>query len=184
MRNKNFIASLVFLASVLFLFNHALPAADKAVAKGPAKKETAGGPAKIEAGKKVTLYYKLFVSGELLETADAKDPFTYQHGQHQIVPGLEKGLNSLHVGDKKTIQVLAAEAYGPVDSKAFREIEKTKLPGGVDQKAGMLLEARSPKGEVMLVKIKEVKDKTVVIDFNHPLAGKDLEFQVEVINIA
>ena len=180
MRKKNFIAGFVFLASVLFLFNRALPAADTPAAK----KKAADAAAKIEAGKKVTLYYKLFVKGELLETADVKDPFTYQHGQHQIVPGLEKGLNGLHVGDKKTIQVPAVEAYGPVDSKAFREIEKTKLPGDVEQKPGMLLEARSPKGEVMLVKVKEVKDKTVVIDFNHPLAGKDLEFQVEVVSIA
>ena len=166
---KRLLGGLILGVTAVFIFSRALPAA--AVAK-------------IENGKKVTLYYKLFVSGQLLETADAKEPFTYQHGQHQIVPGLEKGLTGLKVGDKKAIQVTAAEAYGPVDSKAFREIEKTKLPADVPQKIGMILEAHSPKGEALLVKIKEVKDKTVVIDFNHPLAGKDLEFQIEVVNIA
>ena len=140
--------------------------------------------AKIENGKKVTLYYKLLVNGQLLETANEKDPFTYVHGQHQIVPGLEKNLAGLSVGDKKTIHIQAEEAYGPVDPKAFREIEIEKLPKDVTPKVGTLLEAHSPQGEAMLVKIREVKPKTVVIDFNHPLAGKELEFQIEVINIA
>ena len=166
---KKMIGGVILGSAILLLFSPILSAVNAA---------------KIEPGKKVTLYYKLFVSGHLLETADAKEPFTYQHGQHQIVPGLEKGLNGLHVGDKKTIQVASQDAYGPVDLKAFREIEKTKIPVDIAAKVGTLLEARSPQGQVMLVKIKEVKAKTVVIDFNHPLAGKDLEFQIEVIKIA
>ena len=76
------------------------------------------------------------------------------------------------------------EAYGPVNPKALREVETAKLPPDLPKKVGTLLEARSPQGEVLLVKIKEVKDKTVVIDFNHPLAGKELEFRVEVVKIA
>ena len=166
---KRLVWGLALGCAAVFLFSRLLPAATAP---------------KIEDGKKVTLHYKLFVKDKLLETADAKDPFTYQHGQHQIVPGLEKGLTGLHVGDKKTIWVTSQDAYGPVNPQAFREIPKDKLPADIPKKAGALLEARSPKGEVMLVKIKEVKDKTVVIDFNHPLAGKELVFQVEVIGIA
>jgi FKBP-type peptidyl-prolyl cis-trans isomerase 2 len=66
--------------------------------------------AKVGSGKEVTLAYKLFVGGTLLETADAKNPFTYTHGQNQIVPGLEKGLAGLQVGDQKTIRVVPKEA--------------------------------------------------------------------------
>ena len=140
-------------------------------------------PLKIEKGKKVTLGYKLFVDGSLLETADLKNPFFYTHGEKQIVPGLEKNLSGLHVGDKKTIHVAPEEAYGLPDPKAYREFQKDQFPADVLLKVGTLVEARSPKGERLLVKIKEIKDKTITLDFNHPLAGKKLEFQVEVLNI-
>ena len=137
----------------------------------------------IQDGKQVALAYKLSVKGTLLEVADSKDPFTYTHGKHQIVPGLERNLTGLHVGDRKTIRVSPEEAYGPVNPKALQEVAKEKLPPDVPQKTGTLLEARNPGGIGMLVKIVEVKEKTVVVDFNHPLAGKELEFQVEVLNI-
>lgn len=138
---------------------------------------------KIENGKKVSLAYKLFVNGTLLESSDGKNPFTYLHGQNQIVPGLEKNLMGLHVGDRKTVRVAPEEAYGPVNPKAFEEIAKTKLPSGLKPQKGALMEARNPQGMSMLVKIVEVKEKTVVVDFNHPLAGKELEFQIEVLGI-
>jgi len=131
----------------------------------------------------VSLEYKLFVDGTLLEKSDAKEPFIYVHGKNQIVPGLEKGLTGLKIGDQKTIKVSTKEAYGLVDPKAYREFEKDKFPADVPMKIGELVEARSPQGERLLVKIREIKDKTVVLDFNHPLAGKDLEFRIEVLKI-
>jgi len=141
-------------------------------------------PVKIESGKKVTLGYKLFVEGSLIETADSRNPFIYLHGKNQIVPGLEKGLTGLRVGEKKTIRVQATEAYGPVNPKAYKEFQKGQLPSEIPMKVGTLVEARSPEGDRLLVKIKEVREKTVILDFNHPLAGKNLEFQIEVLNIA
>lgn len=162
---------LAFLFSIVVLtgVSHSLAAAPEAV--------------KIGTGKKVTLFYKLFVEGELLEEANTKEPFIYTHGSNQIVPGLEKGLTGLKVGDRKTIRVSSEEAFGPVDQNAFKEIEKSKLPAGVAAQVGTILEARSPQGERILVRISKVGAKRVQIDFNHPLAGKDLEFQVEVTNI-
>ena len=137
----------------------------------------------IQNGKQVTLAYKLFVKGTLLESAGYNTPFTYIQGQHQIVPGLEKGLLGLRVGEKKTVRVTPQEAFGFSDPKAFHEIEKDKLPPDIPREKGTLVEARDPKGMARLVKIVEVKEKTIVMDFNHPLAGKELEFQVEVLNI-
>lgn len=166
---KNQIALLLLVAIALIGVNSSLWAA---------------APAKIENGKKVTLSYKLLVGGKLVEGADTKEPFTYIHGQHQIVPGLEKNLTGLKVGDKKTVKVLPQEAYGLVDAKQYLEFDKNKLPKDIPLKVGTMVEARSPKGEVRLVKIREIKDKTIVLDFNHPLAGKELEFQVEVLKIA
>ncbi len=139
--------------------------------------------AMIVDGKKVTLTYQLSVNGTLLEEAQLKEPFTYLHGKNQIVPGLEKGLSGLRAGEQKRIRVPPEEAYGPVDPKAFQEIPKGKLPPGVQAVKGTLLEARSPEGLEQLVKIVEVKEKSVVIDFNHPLAGKELDFDVTVLRV-
>ncbi|MBI2167332.1 MAG: peptidylprolyl isomerase [Candidatus Omnitrophica bacterium] len=138
---------------------------------------------RIEAGKKVTLTYKLLVKGTLLEEADVKNPFTYLHGKNQIVPGLEKGLTGLRAGEKKTVQVPTREAYGPPNPQALQEIPRENLPKDVSATKGTLLEATSPEGMTQVVKIVEVKPKSVVIDFNHPLAGKDLEFQVVVLRV-
>lgn len=154
-----------------------------AVFGGMAKIVTAASSPRISNGKEVTLAYTLSVKGTVLEIADAKNPFIYIHGKQQIVPGLEKGLDGLKVGDKKTIRVPPEQAYGPVDLKARREVPLTKLPPDVPKKVGTLVEARNPKGEVLLVKIVEVKKQSVVLDFNHPLAGRELEFQIEVLNI-
>lgn len=151
---------------------------------GAVSLKAAASPVKIEKDKKISLNYKLFVEGALVEAADAKQPFTYTHGQHQIVPGLEKNLTGLKVGDKKTVRISPEEAFGPIDPKQFWEVDKTKLPKDIPLKVGTMVEARSPQGEIRLVKIREIKPTTVVLDFNHPLAGKELEFQVEVLNIA
>lgn len=145
--------------------------------------QAASAKPQIENGKEVGLAYKLFVDGTLLETADAKEPFLYTHGKNQIVPGLERALLGLRVKDRKTVKVASKDAYGPVDPKAFQEVSKDKFPSEVPVQKGVWVEARNPQGVGQLVKISEVKGKTVVIDFNHPLAGKDLEFQVEVLSI-
>ena len=163
-----------FLAALVTIFLFASPAA-------PAV--TADLKPKIEVGKEVTLAYKLFVNGILLETADAKEPFIYLHGKNQIVPGLEKNLAGLTVGDRKTVRVSPKEAYGLVDPKAVREVPKDKIPPDISQEKGTLMEARDSNDVPQLVKIVDVKEKTVTVDFNHPLAGKELEFQVEVLNI-
>lgn len=141
-------------------------------------------PAKIEDGKEITLAYTLSVDGTLLETADAKTPFVYIHGKNQIVPGLEKNLTGLGIGDRKTVKVPPEEGYGPKDPKALQEVLKENLPPDVSPTVGTFLEARNREGDERLVKIVEVKEKSVVIDFNHPLAGKELEFQIEVLKIS
>lgn len=139
---------------------------------------------KIEDGKQVTLAYALTVDGTLLEKADSAKPFVYTHGKSQIVPGLEKNLTGLRIGDKKTVKVLPEEGYGPKDPKGLQEVQKKDLPPDVAPEVGTFLEARNREGDERLVRIVEVKEKSVVIDFNHPLAGKELEFQIEVLKIS
>jgi FKBP-type peptidyl-prolyl cis-trans isomerase SlyD len=121
-------------------------------------------------------------NGELIESNKGKDPVTYTHGEHEVIPGLEKGLSGMEVNEEKSIRVQPEEAYGPVDAKAFKEVPKTEIPAAALE-VGTPLSARGPEGEDLIIRVREVKQKTVILDFNHPLAGKTLNFDVKVLAI-
>lgn len=137
----------------------------------------------IEKGSKVSFDYTLTVDGEVVDSSDGRDPFTYTHGEGQIVPGLERNLEGLHVGDEKEVSVSPEEGYGVVDPNAFKDVPRSTLPPNVNIDPGMMLQAQNPNGNVITVKVIELKDDTVTIDFNHPLAGKTLDFQVKIVSI-
>jgi len=134
-------------------------------------------------GKKVTFDYTLTVDKAQVETSVGKEPLVYVVGAHSIIPGLEAQLNGLHMNDEKVVNVAAKDAYGEVDPKQFREYPKTALPQGMDFKKGMVLQAHAPDGSTLPVVISEVKGDKVVLNFNHPLAGKDLSFKVKILKI-
>lgn len=121
-------------------------------------------------------------SGEVLQSNKGKEPVTYTHGRLEIISGLEKALSEMEVNQEKNIRVRPEEAYGEVDPKGFKEVPKTDLPLS-DPQVGTALNARGPQGEEVLIHIREVKPNTVVLDFNHPLAGKTLNFDVKVLGI-
>lgn len=121
-------------------------------------------------------------NGDIIESNKGQSPITYTHGQHEIIPGLEKGLSGMEVNEEKSIRVQPEEAYGPVDPKGFKEVPKTEIPAE-GLAVGATLTARDTKGESHVIRVCEVKDATVVLDFNHPLAGKTLDFSVKVLGI-
>jgi FKBP-type peptidyl-prolyl cis-trans isomerase 2 len=139
--------------------------------------------ATITAGKKVKFDYTLTVDGQMVETTQGKQPLDYVHGQKQIIPGLEKELEGMKVGESKKIVVKPEDGYGQVVKEAFREFDKAKLPQGVEPKVGMMLELKDAEGNSYPAAISEVKEKTVMLDFNHPLAGKELSFDVKIVSI-
>jgi FKBP-type peptidyl-prolyl cis-trans isomerase SlyD len=120
-------------------------------------------------------------NGKVIESNVGKEPLTYLHGSGQIVPGLERELAGLKVGDQKKIVVKPEDGYRS-DPNAFQEIPKDKLPPEA-QKVGTVLATKGPQGETIAMRVHEVKDKTIVVDFNHPLAGKTLNFDVKVTDI-
>ena len=137
----------------------------------------------IEEGAMVQLEYTLKDDGgTVLDTNKGRGPFTYTQGQQQIVPGLEKALGGMHAGEEKQVIVKPEDGYGPVDPAAQTEVPTEQLPPD-SLKVGAQLVARSPDGGTMLVRIKEVKENTVIIDLNHPLAGKTLHFDVKVLGV-
>lgn len=129
-------------------------------------------------GMKVTIEYTLTLSDKSVADSNVgQAPFAYTQGAHEIVPGLEKAMVGLKTGDKKRIDVTAAQGYGAYDTKSKISVDKTKVPAGI--KPGQIL--RSADGRP--VTVEKVDENTVVLDLNHPLAGKDLVFDVTVLKI-
>lgn len=142
-----------------------------------------GVQAQIKQGDVVSIAYTLTDdSGTVLDTNQGKNPLSYTQGSGQIIRGLERKLEGMQVGEKIRVTVKPEEAYGPVNPQAFQEVPRDKLPPG-ELKAGQTLIARSPQGQQIPVRIHQIKEKSVVIDLNHPLAGKTLNFEVEILAV-
>jgi FKBP-type peptidyl-prolyl cis-trans isomerase 2 len=137
----------------------------------------------VKDGMVVSLQYTLSgEDGKPIESNKGKDPLKYTQGNHQIVPGLEKGLAGMKVGDEKRVKVTPEEGYGPVDPKGFQEFPKEKIPSE-GLKVGSVLMATGPQGQQVPVRVHEIKEKTVVLDLNHPMAGKTLVFDVKILDV-
>jgi FKBP-type peptidyl-prolyl cis-trans isomerase SlyD len=137
----------------------------------------------IENGSLVRFEYTLSdETGKVLQSNKGKEPITYTHGQREVIPGLEKGLSGMEVNEEKSFCVQPEEGYGPVDPEAFKEVPKTEIPAAA-LKVGTALSARGEEGENHVIHVREVKKETVIVDFNHPLAGKTLNFDVKVLDI-
>lgn len=137
----------------------------------------------IEQGREVAFDYTLTVDGEVLDTSDGKTPLTYTHGDNKIISGLSRQLEGMRVGEEKAVIVTPEEGYGPVDPTALQEIPRKTLPENIEPKVGQLLQMKNPDGNVFFCKVIELKKDTIVMDFNHPLAGKILNFQVKIVSI-
>ena len=137
----------------------------------------------VKDGMSVSFDYTLKdTDGKVIETSRGTKPLNYTHGQKQMIPGLEKQLAGMKVGDEKNVRVKPEDAYGPVDPKAYREVPRENLPSDA-LKVGNTLVAKNPQGQGFPVRVHEIKEKTVVLDLNHPLAGKTLTFNVKILDI-
>ncbi|MDN3620356.1 peptidylprolyl isomerase [Polaribacter undariae] len=138
----------------------------------------------VKANNTVKVHYTGKLSdGQVFDTSEGKEPIEFVLGQGQLIPGFEQGLIDMKVNEKKTITIAKEEAYGEVNDQLIQEIDRANLPQDMEPKVGMGLVSKSPEGQEMNLMIVEVKDKSVVIDGNHPLAGRDLVFDLEVVEI-
>ena len=142
-----------------------------------------GQPQKIEKGKTVKFDYTLTVDGKVVDISAGKKPIEYTQGSGQIIKGLETRLQGLKVSDEKTILVPAAEGYGPVVPNAVQAFPKTFFPKDVQLKVGMTVPLQNKEGQVVPAVVKEIKAEEVLLDLNHPLAGKDLTFAIKIVEI-
>lgn len=138
----------------------------------------------IQSGSTVRIEYTLTdETGEILDSTEGREPLTYVHGRRQIIPGLEQALAGLRVGDQKQVTVAPKDAYGLVDPQARAEVPRHAVPPEA-LVPGTELVARSADGATRLVTVLEIRPDTVVVDLNHPLAGKTLRFDVRVVEVS
>ena len=137
----------------------------------------------ISDGKKVKINYALTVDGQVIDSATDETPFEYVQGGNDVLPALQKQLDGLQAGDEREIILGPEDAYGPIDVRAYLEIEKSKLPSG-EIEVGTILEAKGPDGRRIPVVVSEIREKTVMLDFNHPLAGKELHFKIMILEVS
>jgi FKBP-type peptidyl-prolyl cis-trans isomerase 2 len=139
---------------------------------------------RIQPGKIVTFDYSLRLeNGDDVESTAGRSPFEFTCGKGNIIPGLEKGLIGLKMGDKKTIKVIPTEAYGESNPEAVRTIGKEQFPAGMRLEVGESYHTRDKQGQTVVFAISDIDGDTVTIDFNHHLAGKTLVFDITIVNV-
>lgn len=135
----------------------------------------------IKEGSKVKVHYTgKLEDGKVFDTSSDKDPIEVVLGEGTLIKGFESGLLGMNIGEKKTIEVEPKDAYGDYVEGRIQEVEKSKLPE--DIKVGMVLQANSEAGS-MVILIKEIKEDTAILDANHPLAGRKLIFDLDVVEV-
>jgi FKBP-type peptidyl-prolyl cis-trans isomerase SlyD len=143
---------------------------------------------KVGKGSVVSLNYKLHLGdGVVIDASEEGDPLTYIHGESQIVPGLERELEGLETGAARQVTVAPEDGYGLTDPGAIQRVPLTAFPEGFEPKEGQELVAQGPQGEPLPFTVrgveKSLEGQIVVVDFNHPLAGKTLHFDVVVAGV-
>lgn len=132
----------------------------------------------------VSLDYTLRLDdGTEIDTSRGQEPLVYLQGHGQIIPGLEKELYGLVVGDAKKVAVAPAEGYGDVDPEAQQLVDHDIFPDDLELKSGMRLRMATPEGHPLEAEVVEIKEDGVLLDFNHPLAGETLHFDVSVASL-
>lgn len=129
-------------------------------------------------------YTGKLADGQVFDSSEGKEPLEFTLGQGRLIPGFEKGLIDMKLNEKKTINIAVEDAYGEPREDLIIEVSKTELPQEMAPEVGMGLVSRTPEGQEMNLLVVEVKDETVILDGNHPLAGRDLIFDLEVVEIS
>ncbi|HEV2514457.1 MAG TPA: peptidylprolyl isomerase [Devosia sp.] len=128
-------------------------------------------------------YTGRLTDGTQFDTSAGKRPLEFTIGEGQVIKGLEAEVAGMAPGDKNTVTIPSDQAYGAHRPEAVQSLDRSKLPAGIDAKVGTQLQARTSDGNLLPITIVDLDDKSVKVDANHPLAGKDLIFDVELVEI-
>lgn len=137
-----------------------------------------------EKGNKVKVHYTGTLTDEtVFDSSREREPIEFTVGAGQMIAGFDAAVVGMKVGDSKKVNIPANEAYGPKSEEAMVKVPKSQLPQGMEPQVGMQLEARQPDGRSQVLVVAEVMEEEVILDANHPLAGKDLIFDIEMMEI-
>lgn len=135
-------------------------------------------------GDKVKVHYHgKLTDGTTFDSSEGRSPLEFEIGSGQVIPGFDEGVTGLQVGEKRTVHIPAEQAYGPASDEQIVEFPRNQFPPDMTPEVGMPLQMSNDQGQTFQVVIKEIKDDVVVLDANHPLAGKDLVFDIELVDI-
>lgn len=138
----------------------------------------------VKSGDTVRIHYKgTFADGTVFDSSEGREPLEFTVGAGQIVPGLDQALPGMTEGEAKSVHVPAEAAYGPLDPNALHAVPREKIPANLPLEIGTRLQVQAGNGQILPVTVAEVSDDTVVLDANHPLAGKDLTFDITLVSI-
>ncbi len=132
----------------------------------------------------VRVHYTLSLEdGSVFDSTEGKEPFQFTIGEGMVIPGFEKGILGMKEGETRVFSVPPEDGYGPYNEDLVLKIDRSYIPPHIDPKVGMVLRVYAPHGGTTLVTVKEVGEETIMLDANHPLAGKELRFQVTLLEI-
>ena len=139
----------------------------------------------VKSGDTVAIHYTgTLLDGSTFDSSDGREPLEFVVGSGQIIPGLDVALPGMEVGDKKVVKIGSEDAYGPLNPEMRQAVPREGIPADIPLEVGTQLQMQTPDGQSMPVMVVEVDDATVTLDANHPLAGKDLQFDIELMKIA
>src|SRR5690606_4967621 len=139
---------------------------------------------KVKENDTVKVHYTgKLTNGQVFDSSLEREPLEVALGQGQLIPGFEKGLIDMAVNEKKTITIDKEEAYGEVNEQLFQKISKSQLPDDLKPEVGMGLVGANAEGQQQQFRVAKVEENDIILDANHPLAGQDLVFELEVVAV-
>ncbi len=135
-------------------------------------------------GDTVKIHYTgTLADGSTFDSSKGKDPLQFTLGSGQVIPGFEKAVIGMEIGATSTTTIVADEAYGQRREEYVQQVPKTQIPEGMDPQVGQMLQLEQPNGQNVIVTVTEVAEETITLDANHQLAGKDLTFEINLVEI-
>ena len=135
-------------------------------------------------GDKVAVHYTGKLSdGSVFDTSKDRDPIQFVLGQRRVIPGFDKAIAGMAPGEKKTAEIPAEDAYGPRRPELILEFERDRIPPDISAEIGQELQVQTTAGQAIPAVVIEASDTSVTLDANHPLAGKDLTFDIELVGV-
>lgn len=139
----------------------------------------------VKSGDTVKVHYHgKLTDGSTFDSSEGRDPLEFKVGSGQVIKGFDTGVTGMSVGEKKTVHIPSDEAYGPKDEERIVEFPRANFPADMKPEVGMQLNMTNGEGHVIPVVVKEVGEEAVLLDANHPLAGEDLVFEIELVDIS